>query len=245
MEDLAWKRMLRWVGSGREAQIHQLQMIVANLVMCPAEGEVGVKEEEPKEDAMQDTNANDLQLVAMEDESENGKVDMLLLSQSAPSSMFWQDLVNPSWLQPSALVSSVPVASSLPSGEHGQPTRSAAEHVRPLPTGQHAISKHARAQQALKKRPASNVVKDNVKCPKLSQPAGQNVAPVSVSAPADDKKAPKMEYKNVYSKRYHHIFNKMRKTGLADEDCKKKAREEGHAFAEAWLASCQATDSGN
>ena len=241
VDDLAWKRMLRWVGSGHEAQIHQLQQIVASLVVGPAE--VGVEVKEEKEDAMQDT-ANDLQLVAMEDESENGKVDMLILSQSAPSSLFWQDLVNPSWLQPSALVPSVPVASSFPSGGHEQPTRSA-EHVRPLPTGQHAISKHARAQQALKKRPASNVVKDDVKCPKLSQPAGQNVAPASVSAPADDKKAPKMEYKNVYSRRYHHILNKMRKTGLADEDCKKKAREEGHAFAEAWLASCQATDSGN
>ena len=53
-----------------------------------------------------------------------------------------------------------------------------------------------------------------MKCPKLSQPAGQNVAPASVSAP-DDKKAPKMEYKKVYSRRYHHILNKMRKTGLA------------------------------
>ena len=40
VEDLAWKRMLRWVGSGHKAQIHQLRMIVANLVMCPAEGEV-------------------------------------------------------------------------------------------------------------------------------------------------------------------------------------------------------------
>ena len=110
--------MLRWVGSGHEAQIHQLQMIVANLVMCPAEGEVGVKEEEPKEDAIEDPNANDLQLVAMGDESENGKVDLLVLSQSAPSSMFWQDLVNPSWLQPSALVPYVLVA-SLPSGGLG------------------------------------------------------------------------------------------------------------------------------
>ena len=57
----------------------------------------------------------------------------------APSSLFWQDLVNPSWLQPSALVPSVPVASSLPSGGHEQ-THKIAEHVRPLPTGQHAIS---------------------------------------------------------------------------------------------------------